>query len=247
MRFNSVFISSFLLASVALTARPRSLRLNLVERPANDSSDGIEYGDNWAGAVWHQANGTFESVTGTVTVPDVWGPTNSSATVAVGIDGDTCPNFAMVQVGVKATVTSNGTNYQAWHSWSPADWVLVDIAIFARNVIKLTLTISDATSGFAIIENVSTGQSVRQQLQAGRSGYPLCQQNAEWLLEDFFLNYTQVPLSNFSMVTFTDAKAVGNDSRIYTPQGAIISDIKQDGQVLTSVSVNDSSVTINHV
>ncbi|KAF8141865.1 peptidase G1 [Boletus edulis] len=246
MRVNFVFISGFLLASVALAARPRSLRLNLVERSANDSSDGIEYGD-WAGAVWHQANGTFKAVTGTVTVPDVWGPTNSSATVAVGIDGDTCPNFAMVQVGVTATVTTNGTNYQAWYRWNPTDWVFVDIPICARNVITLTLGIFDATSGFAIIENASTGQSVKEQVQAGSSGYPLCQQNAEWLLEDIFLNSTQVPLSNFSMVTFTDAKAFGKDGKIYTPQGAIIDDVEQDGQVLTSVSVNGSSVSINHV
>lgn len=96
----------------------------------------------------------------------------------------------------------------------------------------------------ATLENLSTGQSLSS--DEINSTYALCGQNAEWIVEDFS-NYdgTQVPLADFHNVTFTDAVASGTGT--YTPDGATIVNIAQQNQVLTSVEIHGSSVTVNYL
>jgi len=77
------------------------------------------------------------------------------------------------------------------------------------------------------------------------STYALCQQNAEWIVEDFEGgNGNYVSFADFGTVTFTDAVATGKGT--YTPNGATVYNILQD-EVMTSVSTNGPSVTITYV
>ncbi|KAG6382149.1 hypothetical protein JVT61DRAFT_793 [Boletus reticuloceps] len=87
-------------------------RQDLVEKRASASSDALTCADSWAGAVWKQAAGTFNSVTGAVTVPHISGPTKSSVSVALGIDGFSCPNSAALQAGFDGIITQDGPMYE---------------------------------------------------------------------------------------------------------------------------------------
>lgn len=107
---------------------------------------------------------------------------------------------------------------------------------------QITVTAYSTTSGNAMVENLTRGQTVSQHVT---SAYALCEQNAEWIVEDFQLDNSLVPFANFTPVTFTNAVATGNGT--YTPYGATIVDIEQNDKILTSVSVDESSLTIRHV
>lgn len=87
----------------ALHSRPKKAALDAdgnVMRPAGKTN--AEYSDNWAGAVYDSASGTYSAVSATFIVPDPSagsGLLSSSASAWVGIDGDTCEN-AILQTGV---------------------------------------------------------------------------------------------------------------------------------------------------
>ncbi|KAF8131881.1 peptidase G1 [Boletus edulis] len=246
MRFNSVLISNFLFASVALAGRPRSQRQDLVEKRASASSDALTYADRWAGAVWKQAAGTFNFVTGAVTVPHISGPTKSSISVALGIDGFSCPNSAVLQAGFDGIVTQDGPLYEAW--WNFNDQNYINLTISAGDVIELTVKALSETSGHVIIQNVNNGQNFTQQVESSGA---LCEQNAGWnigLVTTGNRLNTWLPLAEFGTLAFTGAVATSNSGHNYGPKGAdMIGEIEQNGQVRTSVSVDDNSVTINYV
>ena len=129
---------------------------------------------------------------------------------------------------------------KAWYEWYP-DYAydFSGISISAGDVIKATVTAHSTTSGVAIIENVTTGKTVTKDLTSSSA---LCEQDAEWIVEDFEEGGGLVPFANFGTVTFYDASASS-----YTPSGATIIDIKQNNKVLTSVSTSGSSVTVKYV
>ncbi|KAG8214036.1 peptidase A4 family-domain-containing protein, partial [Butyriboletus roseoflavus] len=220
----------------------QSQPVNRIASPAGATSN-VQYSSNWAGAVWAEGYGTFTTVTGTFTVPTPSG--NSGAASAwVGIDGDTCQN-AILQTGVDFTVTNGEVSYDAWYEWYP-DYAydFYGININAGDVITTTVTASSTTSGTAVIENQTTGQTVTQELT---SSYALCEENAEWIVEDFEENGSLVPFADFGTVTFTSATGSGTSGTTYTPSGATLLDIEQNGQVLTSVSTNGETATIQYV
>ena len=133
----------------------------------------------------------------------------------------------------------------AWHEWFPASTeIWSDFSVSAGDVVRANVTAFSLTSGIAIIENLTTGQSKSVYLN---STHPLCGQNAEWIVEDYLLGDEQVPFANFSTVTFTDAVATSLDGTFLTPEGGLIVDIRENGQVLTSVSVNASSFAVQYV
>ena len=120
-----------------------------------------------------------------------------------------------------------------------------DLSISAGDAIRANVTAFSLTSGIAIVENLTTGQSESMSLS---STHPLCGQDAEWIVEDFRLgDEHDIPFANFSTVTFTNAMATGVNGISLTPEGGLICDIQKNGQVLTSVSVDGSSLTVQHV
>lgn len=247
MLFNFALITSFLLASAVLADRRREDRqsrfVNRVEQSAHATSDDVEYSDNWSGAVWGGDAGTFTSVTGTFAVPVPSGDSGSAASAWVGIDGDSCSG-GLLQTGVDFVLTDNGPTYDAWYEWYP-DWsyYFSDLEVSAGDVIRATVTSYSSTSGIATIENLTNGQSGSTELT---STYALCGQNAEWIVEDFEDgNGNLVPFADFGAVTFTDAVATGTG--YYTSDGASVIDIEQNNQVLTSVSIDGSSLTVVYV
>ncbi len=113
----------------------------------------------------------------------------------------------------------------------------------AGDEIKLTVTASSTTSGTAVIENVTRGQTVSKSLS---SSAKLCQENAEWIVEDFEEGDSLVPFADFGTVQFTSASA-GTASGTLTPAGATLINIEQNGKILTSASASGSGVTVSYV
>ena len=74
----------------------------------------------------------------------------------------------------------------------------------------------------------------------------LCLQDVEWIVEDFGSEDGTVPFADFGVVEFTDATAVTISGEEVGPEDATPVDIEQ-GNVLTSVSIGSSSVTVTYV
>lgn len=204
----------------------------------------VQYSTNWAGAVWNSPANTYTKVVGTFTVPTPSAP-DGSASAWVGIDGDTC-NSAILQTGVDFYYQGGAISYDSWYEWFPDYAHNFDgISFNAGDVVRLTVAAISTTSGTAIIENLTNGQTVSKDLSYPQ--YPLCEQDAEWIVEDFESNGSQVPFTNFGTVTFTDAAATKSDGSSVTPNGANVLDIAQNGTVFTTVTETADGVTIQYI
>ncbi|KAK7036003.1 acid proteinase [Favolaschia claudopus] len=239
-----------------LARRAEGAHLSGVRLPAEGVSNLIkgnttheEFSSNWAGAAFESPAGTYKSVTGTFVVPTPRVPSGQSssgsyaASAWVGIDGDTCGS-AILQTGIDFTISGGRVSFDAWYEYFP-DFAhdFSGISIAAGNTIKLTVTASSATAGTAVIQNLSNGQTVSKSLT---SSARLCQQNAEWIVEDFESGNALVPFANFGTVTFTGASATTASGGTVGPNGAVLIDIEQNNKVLTSSSIGGSSVTVSY-
>lgn len=220
-------------------------RLKNTDLSAATNVSNIVYSSNWAGAVWDTyPSGSFYKVTGTFTVPTPTAP-NGCASIWVGIDGATCQT-AILQTGIDFCYNNGAITYDTWWEWFPyvAYEYGAPIAIAPGNVIRVTVTATSTTTGITLLENLSTGQYEEESISA--PSYPLCEANAEWIVEDFSSGGSLVPLCNFGTVTFTNAYAYLNNGGVLSPLGADIYEIYQGG-VLTSVSEFSGGVTIQYI
>jgi len=259
--FVSALLTSVLLATAAVAAPSRLAQrvarrsgsrltrpLQPVDAPLTSNTSNTQYSDNWAGAVFDSyPSGSFTAVTGTFTVPTPSAGSGSgssySASAWVGIDGDTC-STAILQTGVDFTIDGGDVSYDAWYEWYPdsAD-DFSGISFSAGDSVTVTVTASSTTSGTAVIENTTTGQKVSKDLTSSTA---LCEENAEWIVEDYEENGSLVPLANFGTVTFTGAAATTSSGSV-GPSGATIIDIQQNNKTLTDASTGSSTVTVKYV
>jgi hypothetical protein len=132
----------------------------------------------------------------------------------------------------------------AWYEWYP-DYAydFSGISFKAGDSVTLTVTAKSTTSGTAVIKNNSNGQSVSKSITSSSA---LCEQDAEWIVEDFEEGSSLVPLANWGTVTFTGASASKSSGSV-GPSSANVIDIQQGSTVYTSVSISGSSVTVKYV
>ena len=107
----------------------------------------------------------------------------------------------------------------------------------------LAVQAETAASGKATIINLTTGQLVSQDIISEQS---LCQQDAEWIVEDFDIGGQMVPFADFGTVTFTSAAAQRSGLPEEGPENANIIEMWQDEE-LTAVSIDGSSVTVTYL
>ncbi|OAA59191.1 acid proteinase [Niveomyces insectorum RCEF 264] len=217
-----------------------------VAASTNGTAD-VEYSSNWSGAVLISTG--FTSVTGTFVVPTPRAPaggrasTEYAASAWVGIDGDTAQN-SILQTGVDFYIQNGQASYDAWYEWFPDfAFTFTGFAISANDTITVTVTASSKSAGTAVIENVSTGRTVRHSFSSESN--TLEELNAEWIVEDFEEGGSLVPFANFGTVTFTDATAQRNGATV-GPSGSTLIDIKQGSQVLTSASLSGDDVVVSY-
>ncbi|CAG8901307.1 unnamed protein product [Penicillium egyptiacum] len=203
------------------------------------------YSSNWAGAVLIGTG--YTSVSGEIALPIPHLPSGANSYpnyCGVGIDGDTC-STAILQTGIDFCIQGGSTSYSAWYEWYP-DYArnFSNIQISAGNKIKMAVHANSNSSGFATIENISTGLSVAHIFPYSLVG-ELCEFNAEWIVEDFSINNALAPFAYFSTVVFSNAVA-SRGGNTYGPSGATVMDIYQD-RILTSSSVTSNTVTISYI
>lgn len=247
-------LSTALLAGAAvaapLTAQRQARQANRVARKSNPPLEkNVQYSSNWAGAVL--VGSGYTAVTGEFTIPTPSAPSGGSsgtqycASAWVGLDGDTCQT-AILQTGIDFCVQGGSVSYDAWYEWYPNyAYDFSGISLSAGDKIKVTVDASSLTSGTATIENLTTGQTVSHSF-SGETAGSLCETNAEWIVEDFESGGSLVPFADFGTVDFTSAYATDSGSQV-GPSGAQLIDIEQNSQVLTSVSITSSSVTVKYV
>ncbi|OHF04125.1 peptidase A4 family protein [Colletotrichum orchidophilum] len=201
----------------------------------------VEYSSNWGGAV--KIGNGYNHVTGTITVPEASGFDGAAASAWVGIDGDTCQT-AILQTGI--SVYADGT-FDAWYEWIPDySYSFSGFSVHVGDQIKMTVDASSKTKGVATLQNLSTGKTVTHTFTNTPSS--LCETNAEWIVEAFEEDGSQVTLADFGTVTFTNAVASGSSGST-TPAGADILDISPDNgrSIQAAASVSGSTVTVKYV
>ncbi|KAG6373208.1 peptidase A4 family-domain-containing protein [Boletus reticuloceps] len=241
MRLNSALTFIFLFVSAALSGplreKDQSWVPNLVKKSTNGASDDVYYNYLLAGAYWEETNGTFTFATATFNVPVPSG--QHGYAVWVGIDGITCNSW--FTAGISSSVTDGKITYLAWSEWADDKQYLPNLAIAPGDVIRASLNAPSATSGVAILENLTNGRTVVQPFDAAQ---PLCRRIAAWSAE--IQANASIP---FDTVKITNARAYGPSSqRVYEAAGAQKLEISQkNGVVMASVSTEGSSVTIHRV
>ncbi|KAI4144834.1 MAG: hypothetical protein LQ340_006518 [Diploschistes diacapsis] len=240
-----------------IARRASSRRTNPVQWiTSNAETDGgnepgktdAEESTNWSGVVIQSPpSGTkFTAVSATFTVPkptSTGGSSEQAASAWVGIDGDTCGS-AILQTGVDFNVQGSSVSYDSWYEWYP-DYAydFSGISFSVGDQVALSVVASSTTSGTATIKNLSTGQTVSKQITSSSA---LCQENAEWIVEDFEEGGGLVPFADFNQVTFSNAVAhTSNGGTVDAGTGTQI-DIVQNGRQLTQVSDSGTTVTVKY-
>ncbi|KAL9107937.1 MAG: hypothetical protein Q9227_007259 [Pyrenula ochraceoflavens] len=225
----------------------------------NNDVSHVEYSSNWAGAVYEAppSGQTFNKVTAQITVPSPTAPSNAAGTYAasawVGIDGDTYGN-AILQTGVdfyaiRSSSGSTRVEFDAWYEWFP-DYAydFSGFTVSAGDKIQMTVTATSLSAGTAVLENLTTGQTVSKSLTAPSSSSHLGGQNAEWIVEDFESGNSLVPFANFGTVLFTGASASTSSSTEGTSGATIIEIQNSSRQTITDVTIpSNSEVQVQYV
>ncbi|KAG9313787.1 peptidase A4 family-domain-containing protein [Chiua virens] len=237
-----LFDTMLVLASLLVVAE-RQLRLN------HRQDDGV-ITSNWAGCIVGPGDGGFSSITGAFTaVANISGRPASAATAWVGINSEE----SLFQAGVDLVVSANDTHqYNAWVEWYPAGATFFpEIKVSGEDRIKVTLNVTSTTSGIVTIRNLSNGQKLTQIVTNPSAPLsPVDSMRAEWIVEDF-MDFADADtyFANFGTVTFTDAVAIvhGEGSKTPADASASICNIGKNETVLTSVSIDGSSLAITRL
>ncbi|VDC03438.1 unnamed protein product [Peniophora sp. CBMAI 1063] len=247
-----------LLAAVALAAVPARRtqrthqRTNVFQLASSDVADS-SLSPNWAGAVLVEPTATYTSATGTFVVPAVSLPANSTSgttytgSIWVGIDGWQTCGTSILQAGIEIWIDDSGTTtYEGWAEWWPNDPVgLSDISFSEGDSVTVTVTASSTTAGTAVVENTTKGQTATYSY-SDQTAHPLCEFNAEWIVEAYDEGGDLLPFFAFDAVTFTGASATTADGTQVDTTGATLTDIQRT-EVLTSTSASGSTVTIDYI
>ena len=133
----------------------------------------------------------------------------------------------------------------AWYEWFPAPATdFTGITFKAGDHVEVTVTATSKTSGKATVTNKSTGKTVSHTFSKQPA---LCEEDAEWIVEDFSVGGKLVPFANFGKVEFTDATAHTLAGKTVGPSGATLVDLVQNNKIVAKGSTGSRSVTVSYV
>ncbi|KAJ7866261.1 acid proteinase [Mycena olivaceomarginata] len=219
--------------------------------PPSSTDSTVLTTSTWAGAGMESPANTYQSVTGTLVVPHLRPATGGASTGIyggsswVGLDGMTCQTSLMA-TGIDFIYLNETIFANAWTEVYPNPGVNMAMAVNAGDTVKLTVTATSTTTGTAVVENLSNGQSSTVSLT---SPSPLCLENAEWIVEDFQEGTFLIPFANFGSITFTDASATTQSGSKVGPSGSgshLINMVQRSLQFASATSAA-SSVTVDYL
>lgn len=179
-----------------------------VERPGTQPSTDtgtptaartVSTSSNWSG--YAASGGSFTSVTGTWTVPNVTATTSGADATWVGIGG--VDSRDLIQAGTQATVSGGFVQYDAWIEMLPASSRPVQLAVNAGDSVTVTITEKSAGQWTITIKNNTTAGRY-----ATTVSYDSTKSSAEWVQEAPSVGRGTVALDQFGSVRFTGATAV---------------------------------------
>ncbi|ATY62993.1 Concanavalin A-like lectin glucanase [Cordyceps militaris] len=200
----------------------------------------------WSGAVQEASAGSWNYVQGTVVIPTLNDANNpkGSADIWVGIDGNNC-GTAILQTGIVAYGDGSFWVWTEWWQYNMQDYE-TDLAVSGGDTVRMTVHATSRTSGTSTIENLTTGKSVSHTF-TGETAYPLCESDAEWIVEDYQENGTPVPLVNWGTIEFTDTVAKGSNGQV-SAAGAEKINMKVDGSLVTSTDIDSNGkVSVTYI
>ena len=133
----------------------------------------------------------------------------------------------------------------AWYEWFPAPWTdFTGITFKAGDHVEVTVTATSKTSGKATVTNKSTGKTVSHTFSKQPA---LCEEDAEWIVEDFSSGGKLVPFADFGKVEFTGAVAHTLAGKAVGPKGATIIDLRKNGKVVARASTGSGEVAVAYL
>jgi len=186
--------------------------------PASNIGRGLNQSNNWAGYI--ATGGTFTSVSGSWTVPQINTTGPSSDAAWLGIGGLTSNH--LIQTGTMALVNNNGqVSYQGWYEMLPANSRKIPLMINPGDSITASIAQQSANQWTISLRDVSTGQNYQTNVT-----YASSLSSAEWIEEMPVLGRSFIPLDNFGSVQFSNLSTV------------------KDGTSLTSAQANAQSIVM---
>lgn len=157
---------------------------------------------NWSG--YAATGGTFTTVSGAWTVPNVSAGTAGVDATWVGIGG--VDSTDLIQAGTQAVVQNGRVVYTAW--WETLPQVVREVPLTVNPGDKVNVSIAQQSDGTwqVLIKDATSGQSWQNNVT-----YRSSLSSAEWIEEAPVTGrLTQLPLDNFGSVTFSAASTVEN-------------------------------------
>jgi hypothetical protein len=205
--------------------------------PPADTATGQSRSANWSG--YAATGGTFTSVSGTWTVPNVSADLIGMDATWIGIGGVDAND--LIQAGTEAIVESGRVMYSALWEKLPDVAQPVPLAINAGDQISVSITQQSTDTWQININNTTNGQSWSKNVT-----YRSSLSSAEWIEEaPATERSTILPLDSFGSVTFTSATAVENGQTVSIAQAGAtpITMHNEAGQALAQASNLDASGT----
>jgi hypothetical protein len=213
-----------------------------VTDPAANNGRGLNQSNNWAGYI--ATGGTFTSVSGSWTVPQVNTTGTSSDATWLGIGG--AASNHLIQTGTQALVNNNGqVSYQAWYEMLPASSRKIPLSINPGDYITASIAMQSANKWTISLRDITTDQNYQTNVT-----YASPLSSAEWIEEMPVLGRSFIPLDNFGSVQFSALSAV-KDGTALTPSQANAQSIvmvNNSGQALAQPSAlgsDGASFTVN--
>ncbi|KAF7378341.1 putative aspergillopepsin [Mycena sanguinolenta] len=231
-------------AATVTTATATSTAVSVPSDPTSLITSAI-----WSGAGMESARGTYESVTGTLIVPNLLPAAGGAASgyyggsAWVGLDGMTCSSGLMA-AGISFYYLQGTVWGQVWTQTYPNPSVNSALAVNPGDTVRLTVAATSSTAGTAVVDNVSSGESTTIALT---SPSPLCLANAEWVVEDFQEGTFLIPFADFGTITFTDASATTQSGSTVGPSAGHLINMVQSNEQFTTASSTGDSVTVQYL
>ncbi|GJE96811.1 peptidase G1 domain-containing protein [Phanerochaete sordida] len=249
------------LAIFALAVPPSQERLSasVVRDPTRLSQSGtvssveVQYSTDWAGAILHSQTDTIREITGRLVIPTPRIPIRNDgkdahyARIWVGVDGDVCES-ASIRVGCDLVVDSAGNiTVNAFYHAFPGPIQHLNSSLSAPGAsMTFAIALTSNTTGTVYVTEHTLDETVAQPF---KTGAPLCQQDAEWVVENIVIDDKLLAMADFGTVTFTNASAVVEEKQVASrvgTDGARVINIWQD-RLLTDVALGASSVAITYL
>ncbi len=205
--------------------------------PPAGAATGQSESRNWSGYV--AIGGTFTSVSGTWTVPNVSADTTGTDATWIGIGG--VASTDLIQAGTQAIVENGQVMYSAIWETLPETAQPIPMTINAGDQINVSITQQKSDKWQINIQDATNGQSWTKSVT-----YRSSLSSAEWIEEaPASGRLTILPLDSFGSVTFTSATTVenGQTSTIAQTGAKPLAMDNGAGQVLAQASNLDANGT----